>query len=273
MLKLLTFRLGNEKEGTEGVGIFASIMFYLFAATLLFKSCGIIDETERGIKVTLGKVDQEITQPGLYGKIPFFTTMVVYDVKVIKEDIKMATYTKDIQTADLELSVSFQLDKTTLQDVYSQYGKSWQEKIIWNNLSQVVKDVVGKYNAENLVENRDIVAKEILSTMNETIADLPAEVTQFQLLNIDYSDEFERSIERKVIAAQSAKEAENKTKQIEQEAKQKVISAQAEAESMRIRSNALSQNRALVDYEIATRWDGKLPETVLGNNIPLLNLK
>lgn len=254
-------------------GLTASIIFYCLLFIVGCGSFGIIDETQRGVKVTLGKVDQNIVQPGMYVKLPLVTSMIKYDVKVIKEDTKMESYTKDIQTAGLQISVSYQLDKTKLFEVYSQYGKNWEDKIIWNNLSQTVKDVIGKYNAENLVENRDVCAKDILIATNEAIKNLPAELTQFQLLNIDYSNAFEEAIEKKVVAGQKAKEAENKTREVEEEAKQKLIAAKAEAESMRIRSNALSQNKALVDYEIAIRWNGQLPTTVAGGSIPLLNLK
>ena len=268
--KLLTGKLFPE---VEYLGLIITCAFYASLLILLWNTCGIIDETQRGVRVTLGKVAQDIVQPGMYTKLPFVTEIVKYDVKVIKQDVKMEAYTKDIQTAGLEISASFQLDRSDLVTVYGRYGKEWAEKIIWNNLSQTVKDVIGKYDAENLVENRDIVARTVLTTMNEIIRELPAELTQFQLLNIDYSSEFEKAIERKVIAAQQAKEAENKTRQVEEEAKQKLISAKAEAESMRIRSQALAQNRGLVDYEIAVRWNGVLPTTVLGNTVPLLNLK
>ena len=270
MLKrLLTGKLFPQ---IEFAGIVITCMFYLAIAFILYNTFGIIDETQRGVKITLGKAHEQVLQPGMYTKLPFITIVVKYDVRVIKEDVKMEAYTRDIQTAGLEISASFILDKTDLVNVYGRYGKQWAEKIIWNNLSQTVKDVVGQYDAENLIENREKVARTVLVTVNDIIKDMPAELTQFQLLNIDFSSAFEAAVEAKVIASQRAMEAENKTRQVEEEAKQKLISARAEAESMRIRSQALAQNRGLVDYEIATRWDGKLPTTVLGNTVPLLNL-
>ena len=42
---------------------------------------------------------------------------------------------------------------------------------------------------------------------------------------------------------------------------------------MRIKSQALAQNKGLVQFEIAQKWDGKLPVYMLGNSIPLLDLK
>lgn len=272
--KLLTFQFLKDR-GTDGktIRFFSSLFFYCIIFILFWSSWGIMDETQRGVRVTFGKMSKDIEQPGIYVKLPFVTTMNKYSVMVIKQDTKMEAFTKDIQTAELSISISYQLDRETLTNVYSTYGRAWEDKIIWNNLSQVVKDAIGKYNAENLVESRDVVAAEILNSFNDRIKDLPATITQFQLLDIGYSDVFESAIEKKVVAAQAAKEAENKTRQIEEEAKQTVLTAKAEAEAMRIKANALSQNKALVEYEAIMKWNGILPTTTLGNNVPFINLK
>ena len=41
---------------------------------------------------------------------------------------------------------------------------------------------------------------------------------------------------------------------------------------MSIRANALTKNKALVEYEAVQKWDGKLPEYMMGNSIPFINL-
>ena len=41
---------------------------------------------------------------------------------------------------------------------------------------------------------------------------------------------------------------------------------------MSIRANALSKNKALVEYEAVQKWNGKLPEYMLGDTVPFLNL-
>jgi regulator of protease activity HflC (stomatin/prohibitin superfamily) len=60
--------------------------------------------------------------------------------------------------------------------------------------------------------------------------------------------------------------------QVEEEAKQKVIAAQAEAKSMAIRAQALSQNKSLVQYEAVQKWDGKMPQYMMGNTVPFINI-
>ena len=69
-----------------------------------------------------------------------------------------------------------------------------------------------------------------------------------------------------------ALKAKNKTVQVQEEAKQKVIAAEAEAKSMAIRAKALSQNKSLVQYEAVQKWDGKMPQYMLGNSVPFINV-
>lgn len=75
-----------------------------------------------------------------------------------------------------------------------------------------------------------------------------------------------------MIAEQKAQEAVNNTKRIKEEAEQKVISAKAEAEAMEIKSEALSKNKGLTEYEAVQKWDGKLPQYMLGGATPFINL-
>jgi 4-diphosphocytidyl-2C-methyl-D-erythritol kinase len=42
---------------------------------------------------------------------------------------------------------------------------------------------------------------------------------------------------------------------------------------MKIKSAALSQNKNLVEYEAVLKWDGKLPEMMMGGgSVPFINL-
>ena len=67
-----------------------------------------------------------------------------------------------------------------------------------------------------------------------------------------------------MIAQQKAIEEQNRTKQIEEQARQKVLSAEAEAKSMQIRAEALEQNAKLVEWEAVQKWNGVLPQYMLG---------
>ena len=102
-------------------------------------------------------------------------------------------------------------------------------------------------------------------------------------MDLGFHDEFEKAVEAKVKAEQDAARVKNQTVQVEEEAKQSVIKAQAEADStlarakaeaasIQIRAQALSQNQRLVEWEAIQKWNGTLPQYMLTNTMPFLNL-
>ncbi|MBN1784074.1 MAG: prohibitin family protein, partial [Alphaproteobacteria bacterium] len=183
----------------------------------------------------------------------------------------MDIYTKDIQQARLLFSINYNLHKDKSHNMYLNVGENWEDVILMPLIQKVVKDIIGKWDAVDLIENRERAGKQILEQMQIAVENLDITVTGFSIENIDYSDVFEDAIEAKVVASQRAIEAENKTRQISEEAKQQLIAAKAESEAMRIKANALSQNRSLVEYEAVQKWDGKMPQ-VTGGSVPFLNL-
>ena len=138
----------------------------------------------------------------------------------------------------------------------------------------IVKDTIGKWNAQDIVANREKVASEVLFKLNEKLGPKYINVSDFQITEIQYSQAFEQAIESKVTAEQEALKAKNKTVQVQEEARQKIIASEAEAKSMAIRAQALTQNKNLVEYEAVQKWDGKLPTTYAGDDVlSIFNVK
>lgn len=230
-----------------------------------FSSIKVVDTGYRGIKTRFGKVVSESLPEGFYIYNPITTDIHEMDTKVQKITLKMATYTKDVQQADLIISVNTALDSTKVHLLFQEVGLAYADKVIAPQISKAVKDTIGKWEADMLVSNREKATEEIYLSLKEALLPYHINTHNVVIENIDYSAQFERAIEEKQIATQDAIKAKNRTKQVEEEANQKVLAAKAEAESMRIRSQALSQNQNLVAYEAVQKWDGKLPVNMYGS--------
>ena len=240
---------------------------------ILGNPISIVGAGERGVKVTLGKVSPESYSEGVHFTAPFISKIKTMDVKTQKSNIKTQVYTKDIQQAVLTYVINFNLQPENAHKMYREVGKNYQDTILMPVVEGTIKDVIGKWNAQDLIANREKATSEILMKLKTQLSDNYINVTDFQITNVNYSDVFEKAIESKVTAEQEALKAKNKTVQVEEEAKQKVISAEAEAKSIRIKADALRQNANLVQLNAVEKWDGKLPEYMMGNSIPFLNLQ
>lgn len=259
----------SVKNIMKWVGIGLGAIFFIVMLISGFYS---IDPGHRGVLVTLGKVEQKSYVNGVGLKWPFISSMVEMDVRTKKMSEKTSSYTSDVQTAVMEYTFTYDLNPENVHILYETVGQDYEAKKIIPILNDVLKDVIGKWQAQDLVSNRDKARMEVISSLQARLDKRFFQNITFQLINVDYSDNFEKAIENKVIAEQRAQEAVNNTKRIKEEADQKVITAKAEAEAMQIKSEALAKNKGLTEYEAVLKWDGKLPQYMLGNSVPMINL-
>lgn len=258
----------SKDKGSMLVAIL--ILFIIFI--VFCNPIAIVGVGERGVKVTLGRVSPQSYSEGIHFVTPFISKIKVMNVKTQKLSTPTEVYTKDIQQAKISYVVNYNLMPQYVHEMYRQVGMNYADTILIPAIEGNIKDVIGKWNAQDLVANRAIATADILGKLQTQLEKRYINVTSFQIIDINYSDVFERAIESKVTAEQEALKAKNKTVQVEEEAKQKLISAEAEAKSMKIRATALTQNKALVEYEAVQKWDGKLPEYMMGNSIPFINM-
>ena len=242
------------------------------ALLLVLTSFYIVSPGHRGVKVTLGKVEQRSFANGLGVKWPFISKVIQMDVRTQKMTEKTTSYTSDVQTAVLEYVFTYDLNPETVHVLYETVGRDYESKKVVPILNDVLKDVIGKWQAQDLVSNRDKARLDVLAALNERLDKRFFSNITFQIINIDYSDNFEQAIENKVIAEQEAQRAANNTVRIKEEAQQKIITAKAEAEAMQIKAEALQKNKGLTEYEAVLRWDGKLPQYMMGNAVPMIQM-
>lgn len=254
-------------------------MRYLSILAILFltQACGfeIVDTGHRGVEVRLGEVVGEPLPEGMHFYNPLTANIHEMSVMTTTWNQEATAYTKDVQQAKITFSVNYNLNPASVLNIYKTVGSNWDEKLVKQAVPSIMKNVVGKWEAVELVSNRGKATAEIEKNLIESLGAQGITISRFEITNIDYDAAFEKAVEAKVVAIQYAQAAENKTKQVAEEARQQIISAKAVAEGMRIQSEALAQNKSLVEYEAVKKWSGKLPEiVVLGGNgaVPFLDL-
>ncbi len=245
----------------------------LLALIIFFSSFYTIKSTERGVLSTFGKMSDEVVGDGLHFKVPFIQTIKKVNIQQKKFDGKENSYTRDVQTSEVEYTINYELVRENVSRLMKNVGDDYHTRIVVPFIRSAMKQSFGNFAATEIVENRDAVRREIESSLRRTLDSNYFMNIQFQLVNIDFDDDFETAIKEKQVAEQNALKAKNVTIQVEEQAKQTKIKAEAEADAMRIKANALERNPKLVNYEAVQKWDGKLPEYMLGNAVPFIDLK
>ena len=245
----------------------------LLALITVFSSFYTIKSTERGVLSTFGKISSGVIEDGLHVKIPFIQTVKKVNVQQKKFDGTENSYTRDVQTSEVQYTINYDLVRENVNNLIRNVGDDYHNRIVVPFIRSAMKQAFGNFAATEIVENRDAVRREIESMLRRTLDSNYFSNIQFQLVNIDFDDDFENAIKEKQVAEQQALKAKNVTIQIEEQAKQTKIRAEADAEAIRIKAKALESNPKLVEYEAVQKWDGKMPQYMMGNSLPLINLK
>ena len=247
-----------------GVALVASSLL----ALLIPSSFHQVEAGEVAVVKTLGKVNG-IRMPGTYFDFYLFNDYIYFDTTIQKLEIRTSSYSSDAQTMDIEMTVQYKIDPTKAEDILTEY-------ISLDSLSQRIekvaddnaKSILSKYTAMKIIETRASISPEVQEAVKVAIDEkYYATVTAVNLTNIDFTDEFEKSVEDKVIAEQQKEAAITKAEQELEVAKltaqAKIVEAEGNAESQKIIARASAEAMALKIVELAKSTGFKVNETYL----------
>ncbi|MBI4237259.1 MAG: prohibitin family protein [Deltaproteobacteria bacterium] len=229
---------------------------------------------ERGIVLRFGAVEDRILDEGLHFVIPFMETVQKVDVKIRKLDVEAPSYSHDTQNVHTRIALNYHVDATRVNKLWKELGRDFEDRIVKPAVQESVKAITAQYTAAQLIEQRARVRDEIKAILHERLGGRFLIVDEFSIVDFEFSDTYEHAIEEKQVAQQQALKASNELQRIKIEAEQRVATATAEAESIRIQAQALLQNPHLVQLEAVKKWDGKMPQYMMGGEgaLPFVNI-
>jgi len=245
----------------------------IVALILLFwlSPFGTIAAGERGVHLRFTAVTGKVFGEGLYFLIPLIESVQMMDVKVQKYEMKSDAASKDLQTVHSVVALNFHIDPERVANMYQDVGLQFGDRIIDPAMQEAIKASTAKFTAEELITKREMVRDEIKAQLTARLSSRNLIVDEFNIVNFEFSKNFNDAIEAKVTAEQQALAAKNKLEQIKFEADQKIAEARGKAEAITIESNALKSNPQILELRALEKWNGTLPQ-VTGGAIPFINL-
>ncbi len=235
----------------------------------------IISAGHQGVQVTLGQVNMVTLNEGFHFINPVSTVNEV-SVRVTKAELQQASAgTKDLQVVHTNIVVNYRLDGSKVAHVYKEFGLELEDKILMPAVNEAFKATTAHYNSEELVTKRDEVSHAIHQALQTKVGKYGLLVSEISLVNFGFSADYQAAIERKVIATQQKLKAEQDLSRIVIEADQRIAKAKGEAEAIRIQAQAIQSQggKDYVQLQAIARWDGKLPNYMMGNAVPMINIK
>lgn len=254
------------------VGVVVTIIF--IAIVLIINPFVSVESQQVGIVTRFGAIDGTVGE-GLHFINPVTTEVIKVAINTLKEEAVATAASFDSQSVTTNVAVNYRIDKSKVIDVFREYKGDEVTTIIQPSIQEAVKAATAKFTATELLTKREDVKGMIFQDLVNRLTPKNIIVTEVLITNFAFSPSFNEAIEAKVKAEQDALASKNKLEQTKYEAEQKIVSATADAEAIRIQAEAVnSQGGAdYVQLQAIQKWNGQLPnQFVPGSAVPFINL-
>lgn len=274
----------SEAKSPRAKKIVIAVVCVLAAICLLCSCFTVVPTGSSGVIMTLGKVSDKPLSEGLHLKAPVVQKVEIVSNKIQVQEVDADSVSKDLQAVQSTIAVNFKVANNYSCSIYQNIGPDYKEIVFLPAVQESVKSVSAKYTAEQLISMRPQVGEEIKNTLEEKVKEYGIMVEKFNIVDFQFSDEFNSAIEAKQVAEQNL--IKTKTEQEQQlviaktEAEKKKLTAEAEAEAIRIKAEAQAEandtinaslTSQLIEYEKIDKWDGELPLSTGGSAILNVN--
>lgn len=271
----------KDPSAARRIRLIAGIAVLAVAAIILVASCCVVVPAgHSGVVMTLGKVSDQVLAEGFHFKAPFVQQVEMISNKIQKKEVAANAVSKDLQTVNSNVAVNFRVSNASSASVFQNIGRGYEDVVLLPAVQESMKSVSAKYTAEELITKREAVSEETKDTLESKVQEYGIIIEKFNIVNFDFTDEFNAAIEAKQVAEQNLLKTKTEQEQAlviaKTEAEKKVLTAQAEADAIKVKAQAQAEanrqlsaslNATLVEYQKVQKWDGKLPTATGGSAI------
>jgi prohibitin 2 len=231
----------------------------LFLTLVLASGCFyVVDPGERGVRVTLGNMEDQFLPPGWGFKLPFVTEIRRVNVQQDTREVAAECFSSDLQQINIHLKVLYRIPEASVVSVLRDYAGNPFDKLILPRVQEATKEVTALKTAADIVKTREHIKLAALDSSRAKIGNLLV-LEDLVIEDVALSKELENAIEAKMVQQQEAEKAIFRMQQ-----------AKTDAESIRIQGEALQSAPKLVDLKMVEKWNGVAPQVVgSGTNILL----
>jgi regulator of protease activity HflC (stomatin/prohibitin superfamily) len=230
----------------------------LVALSVVGGSFYTVDQGDRAVITYLGEI-VGVSEPGFHTKLPFIETAneISLRTNLLRLDA-LATYSNDQQPAEITLTVAWKPVPGREAEVYERFGslRALQDRVLIPSATEAFKVVFGQFNAATAISERAKLNQKVVDGVTAAVVGSPIIIESVRVENIDFSDAYESSIEKRMLAeVEVAQLRQNAAREIEQ-AKITVTKATAAADSAIADATGASRSSEL-------RAQGEAKATVL----------
>ncbi len=240
---------------------------------LILNSCVTIRQGNVGVKRTVGKINENIIEPGAQLYNPFASKIIVVAIRTKNLEVKLDLPSKEGLNISADISILYHVEKNKATQIIGEIGMDYESTIILPVFRASAADVTARYMAKDMhTGNRFEIENAIKEQMMKIIGNRGFVIEAVLMKSIQLPEGLYKAIEEKLQAEQDAQRMEFILQKEKQEASRRIIEAEGIRDANKIISEGLTPQ--IIQYKTieAYRELSKSPNAklIIGNGQQLI---
>ncbi len=256
------------KLGKNFVYIVAAVILLII---LLRAAIYVVPAGNVGVITRWGAVNRS-SLAGIHVKIPFAENVILMSTRTQKDESPATAMSNNLQVVTSLIAVNYRLDGNKALQVYQEIGPDYAEIVVAPAIQNAFKAATARFTAEELITKRGEVRQMAEDELIAQIEPYHIIVENFNIINMDFSAEYQNAIESKQVAQQQVETSKQKLAQAEIDAQTVIAQAQGQADAQKALKDTGALTPEYLQYLFLTKWNGILPQVMTSGSGMMLDI-
>lgn len=185
-------------------------------------------------------VQDKVVGEGTHFLIPWLQKPIIFDCRSRPHNVPVTTGSKDLQNVNITLRILFRPVMMQLPRIYTTIGEDYDDRVLPSITTEVLKSVVARFDAEELITQRELVSRQVNEDLSERAASFGIILDDVSLTHLTFSKDFLDAVEMKQVAQQEAEKARFFVEKAEYQKKAAIIMAEGDSKAAELIANSLA---------------------------------